>query len=301
MQRSWDDRRRPHHRDAPRHRIATRTVRNTDVSEIVGLITGAVRRQRRGESRTADSGLKPEDFTPTPTAYPREENPTCVTLRAPSSRMALAAPAVLGFAGIADAQDKFKLGMAVGGNTCCEWMKFVATSPAPSPSRTAGTTSSCPTTTTPPPPQERPDLRPGRRRRRHPVQRPALVQPGDLGRHEAGRHPDRHLRHRRPRHVLRRYRQLAPALPVANSWASSSRRSGTATLISSSRPRVPAPASSTSAHRGMCTGVKNICPDIPAEKWVSFEGSRRCRRPPAGPRPARRTSRCQEDGRRRPQ
>ena len=37
--------------------------------------------------------------------------------------MALATPAVLGFVGIADAQDKFKLGMAVGGNTCCEWMK----------------------------------------------------------------------------------------------------------------------------------------------------------------------------------
>lgn len=37
--------------------------------------------------------------------------------------MALATPAVLGFVGIADAQEKFKLGMAVGGNTCCEWMK----------------------------------------------------------------------------------------------------------------------------------------------------------------------------------
>jgi ABC-type sugar transport system substrate-binding protein len=30
---------------------------------------------------------------------------------------------VLGLAGTATAQDKFKLGMAVGGNTCCEWMK----------------------------------------------------------------------------------------------------------------------------------------------------------------------------------
>ncbi len=37
--------------------------------------------------------------------------------------MALSAPAVLGLAGVAEAQDKFKLGMAVGGNTCCEWMK----------------------------------------------------------------------------------------------------------------------------------------------------------------------------------
>ena len=37
--------------------------------------------------------------------------------------MTLATPAVLGFVGIAEAQDKFKLGMAVGGNTCCEWMK----------------------------------------------------------------------------------------------------------------------------------------------------------------------------------
>jgi ABC-type sugar transport system substrate-binding protein len=31
--------------------------------------------------------------------------------------------AVAGLVGAASAQDKFKLGMAVGGNTCCEWMK----------------------------------------------------------------------------------------------------------------------------------------------------------------------------------
>jgi len=37
--------------------------------------------------------------------------------------LALSVPAVLGLAGVASAQDKFKLGMAVGGNTCCEWMK----------------------------------------------------------------------------------------------------------------------------------------------------------------------------------
>lgn len=37
--------------------------------------------------------------------------------------VALSVPAVIGLAGIAEAQDKFKLGMAVGGNTCCEWMK----------------------------------------------------------------------------------------------------------------------------------------------------------------------------------
>lgn len=37
--------------------------------------------------------------------------------------LALSVPAVLGLAGVAEAQDKFKLGMAVGGNTCCEWMK----------------------------------------------------------------------------------------------------------------------------------------------------------------------------------
>jgi len=36
---------------------------------------------------------------------------------------ALAVPALIGLSGIAEAQDKFKLGMAVGGNTCCEWMK----------------------------------------------------------------------------------------------------------------------------------------------------------------------------------
>ncbi|KQV08947.1 substrate-binding domain-containing protein [Devosia sp. Root105] len=37
--------------------------------------------------------------------------------------MALSVPALIGIAGVAEAQDKFKLGMAVGGNTCCEWMK----------------------------------------------------------------------------------------------------------------------------------------------------------------------------------
>ena len=37
--------------------------------------------------------------------------------------LALSVPAVLGLTGLASAQDKFKLGMAVGGNTCCEWMK----------------------------------------------------------------------------------------------------------------------------------------------------------------------------------
>ncbi|MGN6487364.1 MAG: sugar ABC transporter substrate-binding protein, partial [Devosia sp.] len=37
--------------------------------------------------------------------------------------MALAAPAIFGLATVAEAQDKFKLGMMVGGNTCCEWMK----------------------------------------------------------------------------------------------------------------------------------------------------------------------------------
>ena len=39
---------------------------------------------------------------------------------------------------------------------------------------------------------------------------------------------------------------------------------------------------------GMRTGVKNICPDIPAEKYVSLRRQRRRRRrPAAGPRPAR--------------
>ena len=33
--------------------------------------------------------------------------------------MALSVPAIIGIAGVAEAQDKFKLGMAVGGNTCC--------------------------------------------------------------------------------------------------------------------------------------------------------------------------------------
>ncbi len=37
--------------------------------------------------------------------------------------MALSIPFAIGLAGTAEAQDKFKLGMAVGGNTCCEWMK----------------------------------------------------------------------------------------------------------------------------------------------------------------------------------
>ena len=37
--------------------------------------------------------------------------------------MALSIPLALGLGGAAEAQEKFKLGMAVGGNTCCEWMK----------------------------------------------------------------------------------------------------------------------------------------------------------------------------------
>ena len=37
--------------------------------------------------------------------------------------MALSVPLLIGFVGAAEAQTKFKLGMAVGGNTCCEWMK----------------------------------------------------------------------------------------------------------------------------------------------------------------------------------
>ncbi len=45
---------------------------------------------------------------------------------------------------------------------------------------------------------------------------------------------------------------------------------------------------------GMRTGLKNICPDIPAEKWVSLREQRRCRgRPAGGPRSARRASRRQ--------
>ena len=35
----------------------------------------------------------------------------------------LPSPLSLGLADRRAAQDKFKLGMAVGGNTCCEWMK----------------------------------------------------------------------------------------------------------------------------------------------------------------------------------
>ena len=37
--------------------------------------------------------------------------------------MAMSLVVLFGIAGAASAQDKFKLGMAVGGNTCCEWMK----------------------------------------------------------------------------------------------------------------------------------------------------------------------------------
>ena len=36
--------------------------------------------------------------------------------------MALTVPTLLGLSGMVEAQTKFKLGMAVGGNTCCEWM-----------------------------------------------------------------------------------------------------------------------------------------------------------------------------------
>ena len=37
--------------------------------------------------------------------------------------MALAVPAAFGITSVVQAQDTFKLGMAVGGNPCCEWMK----------------------------------------------------------------------------------------------------------------------------------------------------------------------------------
>ncbi len=48
-------------------------------------------------------------------------------MRVTTKNLAIAATSVLvmgiGLTGIASAQDKFKLGMMVGGNTCCEWMK----------------------------------------------------------------------------------------------------------------------------------------------------------------------------------
>ena len=37
--------------------------------------------------------------------------------------LALTVPTLVGLSGTAEAETKFKLGMAVGGNTCCEWMK----------------------------------------------------------------------------------------------------------------------------------------------------------------------------------
>ncbi|HEY9012052.1 MAG TPA: sugar ABC transporter substrate-binding protein [Devosia sp.] len=44
-------------------------------------------------------------------------------LKQAAAVMALAVPAALGLATAANAQDTFKLGMAVGGNPCCDWMK----------------------------------------------------------------------------------------------------------------------------------------------------------------------------------
>ena len=101
---------------------------------------------------------------------------------------------VLGLVGGTVAQEKFKLGMMVGGNTCCEWMKaqgdvaralaekmgwdYVELSNNNDPRHCA---------------QERADHGAGRRRRRDPVQRPAVDQPGDQPDHGGRRHPDRDL------------------------------------------------------------------------------------------------------------
>ena len=53
---------------------------------------------------------------------------------------------------------------------------------------------------------------------------------------------------------------------------------------------------------GMRTGLKNICPDIPEEKYVSLEGSRPgFGRGTGSSRRARRSSGCQADPRRRTQ
>ncbi len=47
---------------------------------------------------------------------------------------------------------------------------------------------------------------------------------------------------------------------------------------------------------GMRDGLKKVCPDIPADKWISFEGNGQAvRRPAGGARCARGTSGCQED------
>ena len=206
----------------------------------------------------------------------------------------------LGLVGGAVAQDKFKLGMAVGGNTCCEWMKAQG-DVARALAEQRGwdyvelSNNNDPATAL----KNAADLRAGRRRRRHPVQRPALGQPGD-----------------------RRQVMAAAGIPIVtydiadpgmyfvgidNLAAGIAGGEELGMIIKEKwncEPDLVISAEGAGAGivnewrtGGMRTGLKNICPDIPAgEVRLASRAAAtpRSRCQPA-PRPARRASRCQED------
>ena len=105
-------------------------------------------------------------------------------------------------------QDKFKLGMAVGGNTCCEWMKAQGDVARALAEREGWDYVELSNNDDPATAVKNAQIFVQQRRRRgDPVQRPAVVEPGGQPGDEGGRHPDRHLRHRRSGDVLRRHRQ----------------------------------------------------------------------------------------------
>ena len=85
-----------------------------------------------------------------------------------------------GSIGGADAADKFKLGMAVGGNTCCEWMKAQGDVARALAEQHGWDYVELSNNNDPATAVKNADIFiQDRRQRRHPVQRPALGQPGD--------------------------------------------------------------------------------------------------------------------------
>ena len=179
----------------------------------------------------------------------------------------------------AAAQDKFKLGMAVGGNTCCEWMKaqgdvaralaekrgwdYVELSNNNDPATALKNAQIFV--------QEGVDAV---------IQfngQPS-VEPGDRPGHEAPRASRSSPTTSPSRACTSSASTISrPASPAARGSARSSRRSGTASPTSViSAEGAAAGIVNEWRTGGMRTGLKNICPDIPAEKWVSLREPGRC-------------------------
>ena len=146
--------------------------------------------------------------------------------------------------------------------------------------------------------QERRHLHPGRRRRRHPVQRPAL---GRTRRSPQSSRPP----------ASRSSPTTSPSrafyfVGIDNLAAGIAGGEALGQIVKEKWNCEPdlvissegAGAGIVNEWRtgGMRTGLKNVCPDIPEEKYVSFEGSGQASVAAAGsPRPARRASGRQED------